>query len=71
VTLLWDDPMRKLLRRAFDRVAQAHPRADFAPLPSEMPRSRCGVRLGRTLAMASPTRAAWPDVDLNGLVATR
>jgi glycerate 2-kinase len=71
----WDDARaRQLLRSLFDAtVAQADPgKAVCAHLPAK-PVGKCVVvGAGKaSAAMASAVDAAWPDVDLGGVVVTR
>ena len=69
-----DAQARLLLRRAFDAaVAAAQPAWVLAAHLPEPPRGRCIV-LGASKAaasMAAAVEAAWPQVDLSGLVVTR
>lgn len=75
MNLLWNDRRaREFLQRAFDRaVARADPRAALAPFLPKKPRGRCVVvGAGKASAtMAAAVDAAWPDVELCGLVVTR
>ncbi|GHD23113.1 glycerate kinase [Tianweitania populi] len=69
-----DDAVRNLLRRMFDAaVASADPLKTVAQnLPSK-PEGRCVViGAGKaSAAMAGAVDAAWPDVDLSGVIVTR
>src|SRR5208337_817569 len=65
---------RTVLRRVFDAaVASADPRSAVARHLPEKPRGRCVVvGAGKaSAAMAAGLDAAWPDVDLSGVVVTR
>ena len=69
-----DAQARQLLRQAFDAaVASAQPARVLAAHLPEPPRSRCIVLgAGKAAAsMAAAVEAAWPQVDLSGLVVTR
>ncbi|MDE2198946.1 MAG: glycerate kinase [Rhodospirillales bacterium] len=71
----WSDARaRAVLREVFDTaVAAADPRVMLAGHLPEKPRGRCVVvGAGKSAAvMAQAVEAAWPDVDLAGLVVTR
>ena len=71
----WDDTSaRAALRRLFDTaIRAADPRAILAAHLPERPRGRVVVvGAGKSAAvMAAAVEAAWPDVDLSGLVITR
>lgn len=65
---------RTVLRRVFDAaVASADPRTAVVRHLPEKPRGRCVVvGAGKaSAAMAAGLDAAWPDVDLTGVVVTR
>jgi glycerate 2-kinase len=69
-----DEPARATLRRIFDAaVASAAPAAAILRHLPEKPRGRCVVvGAGKaSAAMAAAFDAAWPDVDLSGVVVTR
>jgi glycerate 2-kinase len=69
-----DERARTVLRRVFDAaVASADPRRAVARHLPEKPRGRCVVvGAGKaSAAMAAGLDAAWPDVDLSGVVVTR
>ncbi len=69
-----DAQARLLLRQAFDAaVASAQPARVLAAHLPEPPRGRCIVLgAGKAAAsMAAAVEAAWPQVDLSGLVVTR
>jgi glycerate 2-kinase len=69
-----DERARTILRRLFDRaVASAAPAAAIARHLPEKPKGRCVVvGAGKaSAAMAAALDAAWPDVDLSGVVVTR
>src|SRR6478672_12993760 len=69
-----DERARKVLRRVFDAAVES-----AAPGPAvlrhlpEKPRGRCiVVGAGKaSAAMAAAVDAAWPDVDVSGVVVTR
>ncbi|TJZ91797.1 glycerate kinase [Paracoccus gahaiensis] len=69
-----EDRAKALLRAMFDAaVAAADPARVLAAHLPEPPRGRCIV-LGAgksAAAMAAAVEAAWPDVDLSGVVVTR
>jgi len=71
----WDDAhARKMLREVFDAaVAAADPRVMLKDHLPELPKGRVVViGCGKSAAsMAASLEAAWPDVDLTGLVVTR
>ncbi|HXZ16940.1 MAG TPA: glycerate-2-kinase family protein, partial [Roseiarcus sp.] len=71
----WSDSRaRAVLRRIFDAaVASADPRAAVARHLPAKPKRRCVVvGAGKaSAAMAAGLDAAWPDVDLRGVVVTR
>jgi hydroxypyruvate reductase len=73
--MTWDDvSARQVLRRIFDAaVASADPRAAVINNLPDRPRGRCiVVGAGKaSAAMAAAIDAAWPDVDLSGVVVTR
>ena len=69
-----DNEARTLLRRIFDAaVASADPGPAVLRHLPEKPKGRCiVVGAGKaSAAMAAALDAAWPDVDLNGVVVTR
>ena len=69
-----DERARAGLRRVFDAaIASADPRSAVARHLPEKPRGRCVVvGAGKaSTAMAAGFDAAWPDVDLSGVVVTR
>jgi glycerate 2-kinase len=69
-----DERARATLRRIFDAaVASAAPAAAVLRHLPEKPRGRCVVvGAGKaSAAMAAAFDAAWPDVDLSGVVVTR
>ena len=69
-----DDEARTLLRRIFDAaVASADPGPAVLRHLPEKPRGRCiVVGAGKaSAAMAAALDAAWPDVELTGVVVTR
>ena len=69
-----DNEARTLLRRIFDAaVASADPGPGVLRHLPEKPKGRCiVVGAGKaSAAMAAALDAAWPDVDLNGVVVTR
>jgi glycerate 2-kinase len=69
-----DERARTVLRRVFDAaVASADPRSAVARHLPEKPRGRCVVvGAGKaSAAMAAGLDAAWPDVELSGVVVTR
>ena len=69
-----DERARTVLRRVFDAaVASADPRRAVARRLPDKPRGRCVVvGAGKaSAAMAAALDAAWPDVDLSGVVVTR
>src|SRR5581483_11687289 len=71
----WTDARaRAALRRIFDAaVRSADPRTAVAKHLPLRPRGRCIViGAGKaSAAMAAGVEAAWPDVDLSGVVVTR
>ncbi|MFS2011957.1 glycerate kinase [Azospirillum sp. CT11-132] len=69
-----DDRARTVLRRIFDAaVASADPRSAVLRHLPEKPKGRCiVVGAGKaSAAMAAALDAAWPDVELSGVVVTR
>src|SRR5579872_2944776 len=69
-----DEQARHLLRRVFDvAVESAEPRSAVRKHLPPKPRGRCIViGAGKaSAAMAAGLDAAWPDVDLSGVVVTR
>ncbi len=69
-----DAGARSLLRHVFDAaVAAANPRVMLAKYLPEKPAGRCIViGCGKSAAsMAASLEAAWPDVNLTGVVVTR
>lgn len=69
-----DDDASTLLRRMFDAaIAAADPAKVLAGHLCEKPKGRCVVVGGGKSAasMARAVEAAWPDVDLSGVVVTR
>ncbi len=69
-----DEQARSVLRGVFDAaVAAADPRVVLAQHLPDKPRGRCVVvGAGKASAlMAASLEAAWPDVDLGGVVVTR
>jgi glycerate 2-kinase len=69
-----DERARTILRQLFDRaVASAAPAAAVARHLPEKPKGRCVVvGAGKaSAAMAAAFDAAWPDVDVSGVVVTR
>ena len=69
-----DNTARATLRAVFDAaVASAQPTRAIAQHLPERPSGRCiVVGAGKaSAAMAAALEAAWPDVDLNGLIITR
>lgn len=69
-----DERARTVLRRIFDAaVASADPRAAVLRHLPEKPEGRCiVVGAGKaSAAMAAALDAAWPDVELSGVVVTR
>jgi glycerate-2-kinase len=73
--MTWDDTSaRAALRRLFDTaIRAADPRTILAAHLPQRPRGRVVVvGAGKSAAvMAAAVEAAWPDVDLSGLVITR
>ncbi|WP_341487515.1 glycerate kinase [Pararhizobium sp. A13] len=73
--MTWNDvSARQVLRRIFDAaVASADPQTAVINNLPERPRARCVVvGAGKaSAAMAAAIDAAWPDVDLSGIVVTR
>ncbi|MGV2130904.1 glycerate kinase type-2 family protein [Agrobacterium vitis] len=73
--MTWNDvSAREVLRRIFDAaVASADPKIAVVNNLPERPRGRCVVvGAGKaSAAMAAAVDAAWPDVDLSGIVVTR
>ncbi|MCF1455965.1 DUF4147 domain-containing protein, partial [Agrobacterium vitis] len=73
--MTWNDvSARQVLRRIFDAaVASADPKIAVVNNLPERPRGRCVVvGAGKaSAAMAAAVDAAWPDVDLSGIVVTR
>ena len=71
----WDDTQaRKMLREVFDAaVAAADPRVMLKDHLPELPKGRVVVvGCGKSAAsMAASLEAAWPDVEMTGLVVTR
>ncbi|NTI31182.1 DUF4147 domain-containing protein, partial [Rhizobium rhizogenes] len=71
----WTDAeSRAVLRRLFDAaVASADPAAAVLRHLPEKPRGRCVVvGAGKaSAAMAAALDAAWPEVDVSGVVVTR
>jgi glycerate 2-kinase len=71
----WTDPRaRTVLRRIFDAAKKsADPRMTIATALPAKPKGRCiVVGAGKaSAAMAAGLDAAWPDVDLSGVVVTR
>jgi glycerate 2-kinase len=71
----WTDlRARNALRRIFDAaIASADPRITIASALPAKPKGRCiVVGAGKaSAAMAAGVDAAWPDVDLSGVVVTR
>ena len=69
-----DERARKLLRRLFDAaVASADPGLAVLRNLPDKPKGRCiVVGAGKaSAAMAAAVDAAWPDVNLSGIVVTR
>lgn len=69
-----DERARTVLRRLFDAaVASADPRSAVLRHLPEKPKGRCiVVGAGKaSAAMAAALDAAWPDVELSGVVVTR
>jgi hydroxypyruvate reductase len=75
MSTIWpDERARDLLRRIFeDAVASAEPGPAVLRHLPEKPRGRCVVvGAGKaSAAMAAAVDAAWPDVELTGIVVTR
>ncbi|MCV3737269.1 glycerate kinase [Rhizobium sp. TRM96647] len=75
MTTNWDDAtVRAVLREIFDAaVESADPRSAVLRNLPERPRGRCVViGAGKaSAAMAAALDAAWPDVDVSGVVVTR
>ena len=73
--MMWnDETVRELLRRMFDAaVASADPQKTIASNLPAKPEGRCVViGAGKaSAAMAAAVDAAWPDVDLSGVIVTR
>lgn len=69
-----DEQARAILRRIFDAaVRSADPGAAVRRNLPDRPRGRCvvvGAGKGAA-AMAAAVDAAWPDVDVSGVVVTR
>lgn len=75
MAVAWTDTLaRTMLRQIFDTaVASAAPEAAVRRHLPEKPRGRCiVVGAGKaSAAMAAALDAAWPDVDISGVVVTR
>ena len=71
----WDDnSAQAVLREMFDAaIASANPMKVVAPNLPEKPKGRCiVVGAGKaSAAMAAALEAAWPDVEMSGVVVTR